>query len=832
MDHADNQDRSADLTTPDDQLSPGAWLARNGAYLALFAALLVVLYHFFGLDGMWNLVKAGLGLGFVIFIHELGHFAVAKWCDVHVQTFSIGFGPALPGCSFRWGETTYKLALFPLGGYVKMVGEGGDDPGSEDDPRSFKNKPVGQRMAIISAGVIMNVVLAFVCFIAVFSHGKERDPAVAGTIDSGGLAFEKGIPSGADFLQIGSKRAEPNHPLYFTDLQAKVALSSSGEQLTFVWRDPRDGKVYSAEIEPRRGKHDLRPMIGLAPPESLELRNRELLPDESPYPVKYQSAAAAARPAAAFQPGDVIVAMTDPDNPAQVTPLRPAVPVGGRTDPKDLFELSQRWQRLAGEEIIVRLRRDGAEREVRVPPGRFEPGDTVIATTDPDNPAQVTPIPEDPRYPGSGMGNVFVFQQRLERLAGQFLTVRVRRANGEEHDLLVPPAYHVTLGVHMQMGTVANIREGSPGARAGIRPGDLLTEVRLSTADGSASQRFVIAPPRKGGKNAGGADAGVHLIDPMRLPDALRRWAEAHEKEGVKVKLVVLRDDPQTHEARKREELAEVEWDFRWRFDRVVPIGIASPVPVPELGIAYRVETTVAEVVGPPASDGLRKNDVVKAVRFRKPGKNWGASEDGSWVDKLESDQWPAIFFELQRSPFKELTLRVERDGKTEEVRLTAQPVPDWPMAERGWLWQPAKVIQKADNFVEAMGMGLEDTWRGLTQVYLFIRGMMPWEQRLSPKNLGGPITIGIIAYKVAAMDFWEFLFFLGMISINLAAFNFLPIPVLDGGHMVFLVYEKLRGKQASEAVQWGAVVVGLVSLGLLMLFVLWQDLVRWVLHL
>ncbi len=69
--------------------------------------------------------KVALGLGLVIFIHELGHFLAAKWCDVHVQTFSIGFGPPIFGvAAYRWGETLYKIGWLPLGGFVKMVGEG------------------------------------------------------------------------------------------------------------------------------------------------------------------------------------------------------------------------------------------------------------------------------------------------------------------------------------------------------------------------------------------------------------------------------------------------------------------------------------------------------------------------------------------------------------------------------------------------------------------------------------------------------------------------------------------------------------------------------------
>ena len=83
---------------------------------------------------------------------------------------------------------------------------------------------------------------------------------------------------------------------------------------------------------------------------------------------------------------------------------------------------------------------------------------------------------------------------------------------------------------------------------------------------------------------------------------------------------------------------------------------------------------------------------------------------------------------------------------------------------------------------------------------------------------------IATVAYRIAGIDFWEFLFFLGLISVNLAVINFLPIPVLDGGHMVFLIYEKIRGKPASEAVRSGATCAGLLMLASLMLFVLFLD--------
>src|SRR5688500_8976578 len=109
-----------------------------------------------------NILTVALGLGLVIFFHELGHFAVAKWCDVNVEWFSIGFGPIL--LSRKWGETEYALSAIPFGGYVKMLGQDDVDPSQQtseevaQDPRSYTAKSVPQRMAIISAGVTMNII--------------------------------------------------------------------------------------------------------------------------------------------------------------------------------------------------------------------------------------------------------------------------------------------------------------------------------------------------------------------------------------------------------------------------------------------------------------------------------------------------------------------------------------------------------------------------------------------------------------------------------------------------------------------------------------------------
>ncbi len=95
------------------------------------------------LSNILTIAEVALGLGFVIFIHELGHFLLAKWNDVKVEKFSIGFGPTIYG--FRRGETEYVLAWLPLGGFVKMLGEGLEESETKStDPRAYPNKSVAR----------------------------------------------------------------------------------------------------------------------------------------------------------------------------------------------------------------------------------------------------------------------------------------------------------------------------------------------------------------------------------------------------------------------------------------------------------------------------------------------------------------------------------------------------------------------------------------------------------------------------------------------------------------------------------------------------------------
>ena len=110
----------------------------------------------------WIVGGAGLigGFSILIFVHELGHYLLAKWNGVRVQVFSLGMGPYL--VSFTWGETLYVLSMVPIGGYVKMAGQDDMQPDltASPDPGDYRNKRPGQRAAILAAGAAFNLIFA------------------------------------------------------------------------------------------------------------------------------------------------------------------------------------------------------------------------------------------------------------------------------------------------------------------------------------------------------------------------------------------------------------------------------------------------------------------------------------------------------------------------------------------------------------------------------------------------------------------------------------------------------------------------------------------------
>jgi regulator of sigma E protease len=220
----------------------------------------------FELSSAISVLKVVLGFGLVIFIHEFGHFIVARHNGVLVEKFSIGFdffGARL--ATWKRGDTTYVLGAFPLGGYVKMLGMH-DLPGDEDaelDPRSFQAKSVGARTGIISAGVIANFLSAFVlCYIALLL-GHHGAPAVVGSVGYG--ALEAGLRPGDELVSVADRSVSSWNELMMVYVTQEpggtvpVRLLRGGEEMSLelvVHRNPEhpfNSPDFSSPLESRVG---------------------------------------------------------------------------------------------------------------------------------------------------------------------------------------------------------------------------------------------------------------------------------------------------------------------------------------------------------------------------------------------------------------------------------------------------------------------------------------------------------------------------------------------------------------------------------------------------
>jgi regulator of sigma E protease len=207
-----------------------------------------------------NIAKTIVGVGGLIFVHELGHFLVGRWCGVHAEAFSIGFGPVLlkwngkPTDPTRPDQTTeYRLSAIPLGGYVKFLGENPDER-ADPDPRSFNSATYPRKVAIMLAGVTMNVIAAFALFAVTFGIGWDVLPPIVGAVQPGQPAWEHGIAPGDEIVSINGMRT-----LDYLDLKQDTMLAKSIDAVV-----RRDGVERRVSIPTADGGDGLR-IIGVVP---------------------------------------------------------------------------------------------------------------------------------------------------------------------------------------------------------------------------------------------------------------------------------------------------------------------------------------------------------------------------------------------------------------------------------------------------------------------------------------------------------------------------------------------------------------------------------------
>jgi regulator of sigma E protease len=668
---------------------------------------------------------AAIGLGAVIFVHELGHFAVAKWCGVRCDKFYLGFDIyGLKLFKLQWGETEYGIGILPLGGYVKMLGQD-DNPENQAqefaqaqangglDPRSYLAKSVPQRMAIISAGVIMNLIFAFIFLVWAYVIGVDYMPCEINAVEPGSPAWVADFRSGDEVTKISGIEK----PRFDQDLMQRVTLADLDQGVTFDVHRPGENAPITKVVKPRHSVVQRRPTIGLGTPNNLDVMVGPTFQADAKI-----IADAFHQATPAFEMGDKIVS------------------VGG-VAVKSIAEVESVFVTKSADDLEVVVNRVDAEASK----GKTEPVTKQVTIKLPKQPTK-------------------------------------------------------RIGVVMEMTPIVAVQEGSPAQTAGLKAGD-----KLFTIDGQP------------------------VGDPLTFADRVRKLGTK------KVSLGIERDkQPQTVEVALR----EATWHER-------PLSGRGNLSAPSLGIAFGASHFVAAVVpGSPAekvgitpgteitgAEIVYSGEAAKFIADKKAGPfrymfagdapvRWFWQKAQARLDPLRID-WPMFeAVQLQEMFNDGKVILTSADHKTYE--LTPEPAKDQFEVDRGLVTGRSKRTRTAESFGEALSLGWRDTKEDVLMVYRFLQKLTSGQ--VSPMLMRGVLTIGQVAYYQASSGLSSLLVFLAMLSANLAVVNFLPIPVLDGGHFVFLSLEGLRGKPVSERVVVAFHWLGLCFILSLMVFVLGLD--------
>jgi regulator of sigma E protease len=391
-------------------------------------------------------------------------------------------------------------------------------------------------------------------------------------------------------------------------------------------------------------------------------------------------------------------------------------------------------------------------------------------------------------------------QMQIAAKRDQTVVLSVRRKNANPDapltEIKIEPNHFRTLGLRMAIGQIKAIQRESP-ADGKLKEGDTLTHIL------SPEQRTI----------------GVDL-DPLQLPDYFAKFAGQAVR--VKVKREVMGGNPTL------EEVGLVPDGRPGWVERPIDAVKDCPLSIPSLGVAFNVLHHVVGVDpdGPADKAGIRQDDNIQQIKFLAPQREKPEEGDEEIVIKFsETDRgWPTAFWLIQMLPERTIRLTFKSQGAAEEqtVEVVPQIDPDWYLPMRGFSTQGLAKTRQAENIGEAVTLGFRRTRDSIFEMWFTIRGL--FSGRISPKALGGPIRIADTAYHFSKQGIPDLILFLGILSVSLSVLNFLPIPVLDGGHFVFLCWEGIRGKPPSERIVVGATYIGLAFVLSLMAWVLYMD--------
>jgi regulator of sigma E protease len=678
----------------------------------------------------WKILQVALGFGAVIMIHELGHFLVAKACGIRIEMFSIGFPPVilslkrtkqglrvkvLPHASDQAvmaddDGTDYCIGLLPFGGFVKMMGQ--SDTGTvekNDDPRSYLNKPIWQRIAVVAAGVIFNAVGAMILFMALFSHGLELTPPIVGQVMPNSPADVAGLKAGDRIVEIEGEK--------FVDYMSIIlgAALSDKDKGVAMKVEKSDGSIADVKLKAERQINDPSGLrkFGIDQPTSLTISR--FIDDPCDIEAIYQSSK--------FRPGDVITTMNgkplakvwqlDDYASAALTPT--AVMTVSRSFPK------------GSEKTTV---------QVDVPMVCGPNYSNFRTEFDLANVYSMVP-----RLKIAGLGEISE-PTGWKYAVKRWFTKTILRKPVES--VSAKPQFK-TDDIIIQIGEVSNptykdLREQTISHKDKSLS---ITVLRKNNKGDLEPVTFEVKPAAKGG------DSNRVILDV--------------------VPIVPLLDMEHAVVART--------------IDSTVGPGA---LPIPPGSVITKVDGKAVESF----------YDVIRLIRAgagQRISIDYKMAKEDGGVAGLEVPEQDAIHMQSDM--------------------MLAAPLEFY------------KETYKAKNPAQAVAWGVKRTWQFIEQSIFTLTGL--FSGNVPASSLSGPVGIATISYKMAGQGIMDLLNFLGLLSACLVVMNLLPLPIVDGGVILLLIIEKIRGVALNpkilEIITW----IGLVLLLSVFVWVTYNDVLR-----